>query len=93
MGRGLLECAPTARTASPRAASSTTALTAPILATDGGWALWAGGGREKAAVVEPHIALPALLALCVSSVMDRRQHKRRGEWNRRAREHRVRGGL
>ena len=29
MGRGLLECAPTARTASPRAASSATALTAP----------------------------------------------------------------
>ena len=53
----------------------------------------AGGGREKAAVVEPQSALPALLTLCVSSVMDRRQHKRRGAWNRRAREHRDRGGL
>ena len=82
MGRGLLECAPIARTASPRAASSTTALTAPILATDGGWSLLQAGGGEKAAVVEPQSALPALLARWISSVMPRRQHWRRGEWNR-----------
>ena len=93
MARGLLECAPTARTASPRAASSITALTAPILATDGGRGSIAGGGRAKAAVVEPLSALPALLALCVCLVMDRRQHGRRGGCNRCASEHRVRGGL
>jgi len=49
--------------------------------------------EKRQPVVEPQSALPALLTLCVSSVMDRRQHKRRGAWNRRAREHRDRGGL
>ena len=55
--------------------------------------LTAGREEKRQPVVEPQSALPALLTLCVSSVMDRRQHKRRGAWNRRAREHRDRGGL
>ena len=38
-----------------------------------------GIAEKRQPVVEPQSALPALLALCISSVLPRRQHRRRGE--------------
>ena len=35
--------------------------------------------EKRQPVVEPQSALPALLALCISSVLPRRQHRRRRE--------------
>ena len=80
--RGLSECAPTSRTASPRAASRRTALTAPYPCHRRRVSSTAGGEREKAADVELQMALPVRLALCISSVMHRRQKKRGEQWNR-----------
>ena len=74
--RGLLECAPIARTASPRATSWFRAdrpLSLPQTAGE-------LGAREEGGRCGAAVGAPALPALCISSVLLRRQQRRRGEW-------------